>query len=361
MKQFAIVFNNFITGGCEKLFINIAKKCPLTTFHLYILRSNIDSSIIEQLPENVMVIDCKYKNVFYRFFHNLKILHNNNYEAVVDFHEVLLSELFLLIGRKNNKCWHWFNCNPIMKLQSRLGKIYYYLFPFYDKVIFICNTQKEILLDIVKKFPEEKSFISYNFVNKDEIINKADECFPNMPDNFILTVARVDYGAKDFDTLIEAYEKFSIAKNTEYKLVIVGDGKDMPLLKQRKEKSPMNNNIILTGNQPNPYPWIKKASLFVLSSYTEGFPITILEAFILGVPVISSNCLCGPSEILDINKYGELFEVKNSTNLQNKIDSILFDQAKYESLVVKGKERAEFYYKSADKTIKELFSDENRI
>lgn len=358
MKQFAIVFNNFITGGCEKLFINIAKKCPLTTFHLYILRSNIDSSIIEQLPENVMVINCNYKNVFFRFLYNLKILHNNQYEAIIDFHEVLLSELFLFICRKKNKCWHWFNCNPIMKLQSRLGKIYYYLFPFYNKVIFICNTQKEILLSIVKNFPEDKTFISYNFVKKDELIVKADEFKPYITDKYIITVARIDYGAKDFDTLIAAYEKYN---NSEYKLVIVGDGKDMPLLKKRIEKSPLRTSIILTGNQSNPYPWIKNAALFILSSYTEGFPITILESFILGVPVISSNCLCGPSEILDTNIYGELFTVKDSADLQNKITSILNNHIKYESFIVKGKERAEFYYNSADKTIKELFNYENRI
>ena len=58
MRQFAVVFNNFVTGGSEKLFINIANKCHSSVFHLYVLRNNIDYSIVQQLPKNIIIIKC---------------------------------------------------------------------------------------------------------------------------------------------------------------------------------------------------------------------------------------------------------------------------------------------------------------
>ena len=57
-------------------------------------------------------------------------------------------------------------------------------------------------------------------------------------------------------------------------------------------------DICFAGNHPNPFKFMAKSKLFVLSSDWEGFPNVLVEAMICGVPVISSDCPTGPREIL---------------------------------------------------------------
>lgn len=356
MQEYIIVFNNFINGGCENLFISIARKCKDVNFKLIILRKNIDTLQLSKLPTNVEIINCKYQHILIRFIFYKKYIKRYfaNVISIIDFHEVLLCELFLYINRKKFHCWHWFNCNPLMKLKKKTSYLYYKLFSFYEKVIFICDTQKKLLQQIVKSYPDDKCYISYNFVDKEKIISLSEEYNIQIYEKYIISIARIDYEAKDFETLLKAYELLSNDIKRDYKLVIVGDGKDMDRLKSRVVESNDKNNILLLGNLTNPYPWLKNASLFILSSYTEGFPITILEAFVLGIPVISSNCLCGPKEILNTNEYGDLFEIGDYETLCTKIRNCLNNKLIHNQFSNKGKARGDYYLKSADKSVKEL-------
>ena len=61
----------------------------------------------------------------------------------------------------------------------------------------------------------------------------------------------------------------------------------------------------------NPFPYIKQADIFVLSSLFEGLPNVLLEAILLKNFIISSNCKTGPKEILDYGKGGLLFKIGN--------------------------------------------------
>ena len=59
----------------------------------------------------------------------------------------------------------------------------------------------------------------------------------------------------------------------------------------------MTDQVILAGFQINPFPWIKHARLFVLSSDYEGFGNVLIEAMALGTPALSTDCPYGPGEI----------------------------------------------------------------
>lgn len=361
MKSCIVVFNQFVNGGCENLFISIAARCPKTKFYLIILKDMIDEKQLNKMTTNIVVVDCKFKKFSQRFLYFLKFLKRNLLEAkiMIDFHEVISSELFMFLNRNKKICWHWYNSNPLMKISinKKSAFIYFHLFQFYKKVIFICNTQKAILRKIIKKYPEEKCFVSYNFVDKKKIIRLSNENCP-IKENYIVTVARIDFAAKDFGTLLKAYELLQDDLKKKYKLVIVGDGKDMNKLIELVKNSNSSEDIILAGNQNNPYPYIKNATVFVLSSYSEGFPISILEAFTLGIPVISSNCLAGPKEILGDGQYGKLFEVGNSKELSDEISEFLKNPSECEKFSQLGKKRAEFYSNSSTQSIQELFQSE---
>ena len=81
----------------------------------------------------------------------------------------------------------------------------------------------------------------------------------------------------------------------------------------------MAKKIIIFKKLNNPYPYIKKSDLLVLSSKYEGMGNILVEAITLGIPTISSNCNSGPSEILLNGKGGDLFNVSNYQELSKKI------------------------------------------
>ena len=86
------------------------------------------------------------------------------------------------------------------------------------------------------------------------------------------------------------------------------------------EKLKLRKNIKILPFQKNPFSFIKKSQIFILSSKYEGLPNSLLEAIALKKPVISSNCPTGPSEILDKGKGGHLFAVGDYKSLANKIE-----------------------------------------
>jgi glycosyltransferase involved in cell wall biosynthesis len=73
----------------------------------------------------------------------------------------------------------------------------------------------------------------------------------------------------------------------------------------------------------NPYPYMARSAVFVLSSAWEGLPNVLIEALAVGVPVVSTDCRSGPSEILAQGKYGELTPVGDSEAMAAAILRVL--------------------------------------
>lgn len=110
---------------------------------------------------------------------------------------------------------------------------------------------------------------------------------------YILGVGRLTK-QKRFDVLIKAFHQLN---TKDYKLVILGEGNQRKELEKLINDLELTDSVIMPGFVSNPYPWYKRATLFVLSSDSEGFGNVIVEALACGIPVISTDC--GPvSEIL---------------------------------------------------------------
>jgi glycosyltransferase involved in cell wall biosynthesis len=93
------------------------------------------------------------------------------------------------------------------------------------------------------------------------------------------------------------------------RLIILGEGRDRVALEQLAAREGVGTDVALPGFQSNPYAWLSRARLFVLSSAWEGSPNALTEAMALGVPVVSTDCRSGPRELLDGGRYGRLVPV----------------------------------------------------
>ena len=144
-------------------------------------------------------------------------------------------------------------------------------------------------------------------------------------DLWIVTCCRLN-DQKDFRTLIEAFARINSLPNA--KLIIVGDGPERSAIENLVDRYRLTDKVLLAGYQPNPFPWIQSADVFVLSSHYEGFGNVIVEAFALGVPVVASDCRYGPAEIIQPGVSGLLFEPGDALALAVYLDELLSDASR---------------------------------
>ena len=132
----------------------------------------------------------------------------------------------------------------------------------------------------------------------------------------ILGVGRLT-AAKDFVTLIRAFEL--VRKVRPVRLMILGEGAERPRLEALIRDLQLEADVALPGFVENPYKYMQKASVFVLSSRWEGFGNVLVEAMACGAPVISTDCPNGPREILENGKHGRLVPVGDMAALSQAI------------------------------------------
>jgi len=161
----------------------------------------------------------------------------------------------------------------------------------------------------------------YNPFDIEEIRRKSEiDCKKIPNEKYIINVSRFST-QKRHDILIKAFVESKIP----HKLVLSGttDKKaDIDTLERLKElikNYDIEDRVIFTGFVKNPYPLIRNADLFVLSSDLEGLPTVLIESLILGTKAVSTNCPSGPEEILTgiFSKY--LSPVGDYKSLSNNI------------------------------------------
>ena len=122
---------------------------------------------------------------------------------------------------------------------------------------------------------------------------------------------------KNFPLLLRAFAK--ARRELAMHLMILGEGKQRPELLRLARQLGIAEDVELLGFQANPYPYMRGADLFVLSSSWEGFGNVLVEAMACGTPVASTDCPSGPSQILQGGRYGALVPVDNDDALARAI------------------------------------------
>ena len=160
----------------------------------------------------------------------------------------------------------------------------------------------------------------YNPLNKSEISKLSKKKIrSNFFKNNCINMISVGRLVKQKDHLT-ALRAINILKNKlNLKLLIIGDGDQKKKLINYINNNNLNNIVKIKDRIENPFPYILKAKIMLLTSRFEGLPNVLLEALALKKFIISSDCPTGPSEILDNGKGGLLFKVGNHLELSKKI------------------------------------------
>lgn len=137
----------------------------------------------------------------------------------------------------------------------------------------------------------------------------------------ICTSARLDLRQKDFSTLLKS---FKIANKTvDSMLVILGVGPDQKKIESLAENIKIKDRVLFLGFKENPFKYIAKSDVFVLSSTFEGAPLVLIEAMACRVPIVSTDCDFGPREILENGKNGILVSPGDEFKMAEAIIALL--------------------------------------
>lgn len=182
----------------------------------------------------------------------------------------------------------------------------------------------------------------YNFMGLENIVEKSKREIKEKF-RYILSVGSLTDN-KNQGLLIEVFSELKKEYGIEEKLLLIGEGKERAKLEEKIRESKMEDEIFLLGARLNPYNYIRRAELFVVTSKEEGFSLTTLEALTLGTMVIATKT-DGTREILgEDSQYGKLVE-KSKEDLKREIIYYLNnpeERKRYEEL---GYKRAEDFSK----------------
>lgn len=168
----------------------------------------------------------------------------------------------------------------------------------FDKIVGVNEGVKNVLCQWYPEHTDKMTFLE-NYVDAEEVIRKSAEADIEKEENktIICSCSRI-VPVKGFDMAVKAAR---ILKEKEYhfKWIIVGDGPYRKELENLISENGVNDCFEITGMKDNPYPWIKECDIFVLSSYAEAQPLSIIEAQILHKPVVSTVTVGGKCLVRD--------------------------------------------------------------
>ena len=228
------------------------------------------------------------------------------------------------------------------------------LYRYANKVIFISQKMRE---EFLKNFPY---IDDYMVINNPHDIEKIEQLSQEKIENFtfkkekkyLITVGRLSPEKRLYSVINSLKE---LDKDIE--LLILGEGVEEKKLKSYTKEQDLLTRVHFLGRVDNPFKYIKASDIFVLASKGEGFPNVIIESMVCGTPVISTDCLTGPREILapttDINfqlkegievaKYGILYPIDDTDTLIEAINLLLCNNKLYTTYQKNGQIEAQRY------------------
>jgi glycosyltransferase involved in cell wall biosynthesis len=327
MPKIAIFLTALDGGGAEKVMLNLAKGFIELGIEVDLLLVKAEGAYLAQIPSQVRLVDLKQNRLLTSIFGLINYLKTEQPQA-------LLTALDTNVIAAWVRRWTRISTTTIVTVHNNLSleskyanslkrkltaKFAAWFYAWADNIVAV---SEGVALDLIKiGLPKEKIKVIYNPIVTSELIEKIQET-PDHPwleagqPPVILGVGRLTK-QKDFSTLLRAFA--IVCRQIPAKLMILGEGEERSALEFLLRELNLESDVALIGFVDNPYKYMSKASLLVLSSVWEGFGNVLVEAMAASIPVVSTNCDSGPAEILAQGKYGKLVPIKDSDGLAQAI------------------------------------------
>lgn len=320
-------------GGAERVVLNIGDYISRQNIHVDLLVASAKGEYKNKIPEKIRLIELGTTKPIHAVPKLIYYLRKTKPSALLSTitNANIAASIAILISRTQMR-WVVREASTLgieIKKSSQLNQL---ILPFivkklYSRASFITAPSSGVADDLsnIIKQPLNKIQVIPNPIISASMLAKATaqpdhNWFKNPGLPVIIGVGRLT-AQKDFITLINAFEL--LRKNIKVKLIIIGEGNQRQLIEASIKNKGLDEDIALPGFIDNPYSYLSRASVFVLSSKWEGLPGALIEALACGTKVISTDCPHGPKEILKNGLYGQLVPVGDYVAMADAINKTL--------------------------------------
>lgn len=253
----------------------------------------------------------------------------DRYDCAIAYRIGICTEFVLYVVKSNKKITWWHHGS--FDYNDRETNIIQHIYDKFDYIVSVSEGCKKMLLERFHNI-EDKLVVIPNIIDSDLIIQKSLDnvnIFENL-DRFIkiISIGRLS-PEKGMINCVYVCKKL-VQAGYKVKWYLIGDGVEYENILTEIKNNNLEDSIYLLGNISNPYPYLKKADIFVHPSYVESMSITVLEAMTLEVPVVVVKSI-GPSEFIKNNENGILVK-PTIVDLYNGIVKIIEDRVLYKKI-----------------------------
>lgn len=320
-------------GGVEKMLLNLARGLSARGVAVHLVLARAEGAWLEHLPAGIRVTDLGCRHTFTALGRLAALLRRERPGRLLVAKDRAIKTALLarrlagvevtLVGRLGtNVSGALAGRGALRRRLWHAGMRWFY--HRLDGVVAVSEGVRDDILAITAMDPARLRVIRNPVITPD-----LEERARQTPDHPWLTdkVHPVVMGMgrltrqKDFATLISAFARVRAA--TPCRLLILGEGRDRDGLMAKARALGVAADVDLAGFQGNPYAYLARADLFVLSSRWEGSPNALTEAMALGVPVVATDCPSGPSELLRGGRVAPLVAVGDAAGLARAMAAVL--------------------------------------
>lgn len=322
MKHKVLLFVQDGVGGAERMSVLIGKSLKRDNYSVCfcLIQSSVKSTIKDFIPDDIRSVSIHNGGAFSLMLNMARVLIKEKPDVVFSSVFNLSNKLLLLKWIVPHSRFIIRCDNYIYTYNEKQQRILRKTYPKADVLIAQTEEMGEELIEQAK-VSAAKVKVLHNPIDKSlidkKLIGKANPYLENGRKHFV-AVGRFNQ-QKGFDLLINAFIKVCYTrKDIDLHIVgdtTVGDGVVAKSVRNAAEKAGFGDLVHFDGYQKNPYPFLKFADSFVLSSRWEGLPNVLIEALYLGTPVAAFKCIPIIERIVDDGVTGFLAEKENVDDL----------------------------------------------
>jgi glycosyltransferase involved in cell wall biosynthesis len=313
-------------GGAERTLLNILNKFDYETYSVTLVVVCFTGVYVDQIPKSVKIIPI-FKSVYvtrilsvlqkrinFTYIFRLKIqrLCKEKYHTAISFLDSNFTELLFFIPKVDRRVT-WVhssyksnrNFYKFYKKQSYRNKLIEDRYSKLDEIVFVSEDSKNEFIEVFGEF--SKMSVVYNLLNESEVRKKSCEFdVKKNNDSFLFIAVGSLFPVKGYEKLINAANLLR-NKNYNFEIHIYGKGFLKAALNERINQFKIQDFVKLKGFVKNPYPFMKVADVFLMSSISEAMPMALCEAMLLDVPTLVTNC-SGCREVVGQGRYGVMVD-----------------------------------------------------